>query len=109
MNSLNETDGYIMGHPACWEDPESIGIAQPCSDEGMVCVTDMKAEWTLYGKQLFTIQRGCGFPPRYMGCQETINDAYKARVSTNLRWTFVSKMEVLVVYRNFGKNRNFHQ
>lgn len=75
MNSLNETDG-ALGNPKCWEDAESIGTTVECPLSGQGCITDLYAQWTAYGKQIFTIVRGCDVPRE---CWEGHRDNYKAK------------------------------
>ena len=59
----------------CWEDPNSIDATVDCNNpEG--CTTDLRATWSPYGQQLFTVIRGCGLP---QNCFENTLDSYRSK------------------------------
>ena len=58
-NSLGESDGSL-GNSNCWENAAEIDSYAECRGVNETCVTEMHVRWDPYGKQTYTIARGCG-------------------------------------------------
>jgi len=68
VDSANNTVG--IGSPSCWSDFPDGNLLETCEVDEPYCIVDVEADWSIHGKQTYTVKRGCSRTPAKRMCTQ---------------------------------------